>query len=60
MIDFGIKSFFSDVKNSLSSARVLGIDIGTTSIKLVEVGKRGDSLALENYGLLETKDYLSR
>lgn len=60
MIDFGIKSFFSDVKNSLSSARVLGIDIGTTSIKLVEVEKRGKSLMLENYGLLETKDYLSR
>jgi type IV pilus assembly protein PilM len=60
MIDLGIGTFFSDIKNALSSARILGIDIGTTSIKLVEVGKRGEILTLENYALLETKDYLSR
>ncbi|RJQ30053.1 hypothetical protein C4565_01275 [Candidatus Parcubacteria bacterium] len=60
MIDFGIKTFFSDVKNALTSTRILGIDIGTTSIKLLEVGKKGETLTLENYGILETKDYLSR
>jgi len=60
MIDFGIKNFFSDIKNVLSSASILGVDIGTTSIKVVEVAKKGDALSLENYALLETKDYLSR
>lgn len=60
MIDLGIGTFFSDIKNALSSAHILGIDIGTTAIKLVEVGKRGDIVTLENYALLETKDYLSR
>ncbi len=60
MFDFGIKGFFSDVKNTLTSARILGVDIGTTAIKMIEVGKKGDLLTLENYGILETKDYLAR
>lgn len=60
MFDLGIKGFFSDVKNSLTSARVLGVDIGTTAIKMVEVSKKGDVLNLDNYGILETKDYLVR
>lgn len=33
----------------------LGVDIGTASIKLVELGKNGNRFVLENYGLFELK-----
>lgn len=32
----------------------LGIDIGTSSIKIVEMGKKGKTLELENYGEVKT------
>ena len=39
----------------------LGVDIGTTSIKLVEVKKeKKDRAALVNYGILETYNYLEQ
>lgn len=60
MIDLGISGFFSDIKNVFTHSRVLGIDIGTTSIKLAEISKKGDKLTLENYGILETLEYLKR
>ncbi|MCX6788681.1 MAG: type IV pilus assembly protein PilM [Candidatus Jorgensenbacteria bacterium] len=60
MIDLGISGFFSDIKNVFSRSNVLGIDIGTTSIKLVEVSKKGENMTLENYGILETQEYLKR
>lgn len=37
---------------------MLGVDIGTASIKAVELKKMGDRFALRNYGILETRDYL--
>ncbi|MGB9848053.1 MAG: type IV pilus assembly protein PilM [Minisyncoccia bacterium] len=40
--------------------RVLGIDIGTTNIKVVELSEAGDQRVLENYGILETYGYLER
>ena len=40
--------------------RSLGIDIGTTNIKAVELNQSGDKIRLENYGLLETYGYLER
>lgn len=39
--------FFSKSKSSL------GIDIGTTSIKMVQLGKEGDRIKLETYGFIE-------
>lgn len=36
----------------------LGIDIGTNSIKLVELEKRGESLWLSAYGVIENLDHL--
>ena len=57
---FSISGFFSDISNFFSFKNVLGIDIGTTSIKLVEVARVADNLLLQNYGILETKDYLVR
>ncbi|MEA1936923.1 MAG: type IV pilus assembly protein PilM [Patescibacteria group bacterium] len=36
----------------------LGVDIGTTSIKVVQLGLDGKNIKLENYAFLEDKDYL--
>lgn len=48
--------FFGSSKKSY-----LGIDIGTTSIKLVELeGKKGEKPTLKNYGALEGYGYLDR
>lgn len=52
--------FFGDIKNFFSVQSVLGIDIGTVSMKLVEVSRAGGALTLETYGMLETKEYLRR
>lgn len=41
------KKFFGKSKSSL------GIDIGTTSIKMVQLGKEGDRIKLETYGFIE-------
>ncbi len=39
---------------------LLGVDIGTTSIKVAELSSGKSGLALENYGILETYGYLER
>ncbi|MCK4919041.1 MAG: type IV pilus assembly protein PilM [Candidatus Pacebacteria bacterium] len=36
----------------------LGIDIGTTGIRVVQLGKTEEGIKLENYAYLETKEYL--
>lgn len=41
--------------NIVKSRGSLGIDIGTSSIKIVEVEKRGNRFALSNYGIFEAK-----
>ena len=41
------------------SSNFLGIDIGTTGIRLVELAKEGSKQSLVNYGHLESEDYLS-
>jgi len=40
--------------------RSLGVDIGTTNIKIVELSSSGNEISLENYGVLETYSYLER
>lgn len=45
--------------NKLSSS-CLGVDIGTTSIKVVEVKSGKDRPEVVNYGLLESSGYLAR
>ena len=40
--------------------RSLGVDIGTTNIKMVELSSSGNEISLENYGVLETYSYLER
>lgn len=55
----GISNFFQDLGNFFGSGgSVLGVDIGTGSIKIAEVSTKGDNFSLDNYGILETKDYL--
>ena len=46
-------------KNAISPTR-LAVDIGTTSIKAVEVAGGGDSPRIVNYGFLESSGYLAR
>lgn len=58
-MDF-IRDFFTDIKNFFSFGRTLGIDIGTVSVKLVELARKGEAVALENYGILTTREYLRR
>ncbi len=38
----------------------LGVDIGTTSIKMVELRRADNKTTLVNYGILETQGYISR
>lgn len=40
--------------------RSLGVDIGTSNIKIVELSKSGSEIVLDNYGVLETYGYLDR
>jgi len=54
----GIFDFFQDIGNFFKGGTVLGIDIGTASMKAVELTKKGDALRLVNYGVLATKRYL--
>lgn len=39
---------------------ILGIDIGTSSIKMVQLKKEGEKFKLENYGEISTISYLER
>src|SRR3989344_418306 len=50
--------FFGDIRNFFRGGTVLGVDIGTASIKAVELKKMGDRFGMRNYGILETKYYL--
>lgn len=56
----GVLDFFRDIANFLKSGSVLGVEIGTASMKLVELSKKGGFFKLENYAILETKKYLDR
>jgi len=49
-------SFISDIFNKKSTS-VLGIDIGSSSIKIVQLKKRGDKAILETYGELSLGPY---
>lgn len=53
-----VTDFIRDIGNFFHGGSALGIDIGTTALKVVEIKKAGDVFSLENYALLETKDYL--
>ncbi len=50
--------FFRDIGNFFHAGTALGVDIGTSSIKLVELGRKNEGPVLLNYGALESKEYL--
>jgi len=52
--------FFGSVKSAFHKESYLGIDIGTTSIKAVELGASHGKISLENYGILESYGHLDR
>ncbi|NOQ68152.1 type IV pilus assembly protein PilM [Patescibacteria group bacterium] len=47
---------FNILKKQATSS--LGIDIGTTGIRVVQLGLKDKKISLENYASIETKDYL--
>ncbi|MEK7612167.1 MAG: type IV pilus assembly protein PilM [Patescibacteria group bacterium] len=47
-------------RNFLNEKTFLGVDIGTTSIKIAEVERKEQGFELVNYGVLETHGYLER
>lgn len=55
-----ISDFFQDIKSLSKPKSVLGIDIGTVSIKVAELARGKNTLELLNYAILETKEYLDR
>lgn len=52
-----LRSIFSDLSKSGDSKRVVGIDIGSSSMKVVEVQERDDVLSLTTYGELQLGPY---
>jgi type IV pilus assembly protein PilM len=55
-----VTGFFNDITHFVSVREVLGIDIGTVAIKIAHLKRSGEVLTLENYGILETREYLGR
>lgn len=52
---------FNFIKSFFGMAPVLGVDIGTASVKIVEIEKSGSNLPkLKNYGILKTNTHLER
>ncbi|MCL4400322.1 pilus assembly protein PilM [Patescibacteria group bacterium] len=54
-----VSDFFSDILNFFKGRAILGVDIGTASIKIAEVSEKNGRYSLVNYGILETKSYLN-
>ncbi|MDI6717795.1 MAG: type IV pilus assembly protein PilM [Patescibacteria group bacterium] len=48
------------IKNLFSSQSYLGVDIGTTAIKIAEIAKGKYNPELKNYGILESYGHLER
>ncbi len=48
------------LKSFLPTSPYLGIDIGTTSIKIVELDEKNGKIFLKNYGILESFGHLAR
>lgn len=53
-------NLFSEISKGNNSNRVLGIDIGSSSIKVVEVQERDDVLSLTTYGEIQLGPYASK
>jgi len=53
----GIKNALSGIFGKVGDNRVVGIDIGTSSIKVVELKKEGGRVVLDTYGALALGQY---
>jgi len=53
-------NFLKSLKSVIGRKSYLGVDIGTTSIKIVELVEAGGKPALKNYGVLESYGHLER
>jgi len=51
---------FNFIKSLIGAQSYLGVDIGTTSIKIVEIAQDKKRPKLKNYGILETYGHLER
>lgn len=51
---------FSEIAKGTSLGRVLGVDIGSSSIKVVEVEERDDVLSLTTYGEIQLGPYTGK
>ncbi|MFH1188791.1 MAG: type IV pilus assembly protein PilM [bacterium] len=54
---FSFRNLFQKITGKKS---YLGVDIGTTSIKIVELANAGEKPVLKNYGILESYGHLER
>ena len=52
--------FFKSITSSFGKKSYLGVDIGTASIKAVELVSEGGAAKLKNYGILENQGHLER
>jgi len=60
-LSLSIGSVFGKISDVLfPPSNVLGIDIGTTSIKVVELNQQNGVITLQNYGMLENFGHLER
>lgn len=53
-------NIFQSFKSAIGRKTYLGVDIGTTSIKVVELTESGERPLLKNYGVLESYGHLDR
>ena len=53
-------TFSFDFLNSFLGGGILGVDIGTASIKIVELSKKGDIYHVDNYGILSNFGHFDR
>ncbi|MFA4999127.1 MAG: type IV pilus assembly protein PilM [Parcubacteria group bacterium] len=51
---------FSGQPPQVTKGPYLGVDIGTVSVKIVEIDMRGGKPTVVNYGMIESPDYLER
>ena len=58
IMNFGIFDAVKDIGRFLLPASVLGVDIGTASVKVVQLSRKRGRPVLENYGILGTRSYL--
>ena len=56
----GFLKSFGSLNSIMGKRSYLGVDIGTTSIKIVELAESGGHPTLRNYGVLESYGHLER